>query len=134
MTTDEVNVGKSAGEKERPTRASDDLPIRMPAVDIYEDGDSIMLDANLPGVEANGLEVTIDDGSLTIQGAAKSERPAGLRLVRWEYEPGLFRRSFELSDRIDVNAIKARFKNGTLHVELPKREELKPRRIQVKPE
>ena len=102
-----------------------------PDVDIYESSDAIHMRADMPGVKDQDIEVTLEKGILTIDGKVVAENYQGLSPLYTEYNVGNYVRQFTLNEQIDESRIKARMKNGVLEVELPKREQAKPRRIEV---
>ena len=106
-------------------------PVFVPAVDIYETDDSLVLLADMPGVSNQGVEIHLEDNELTIRGKV-AEEPSGLNPIYTEYRSGDYYRSFTLSNVIDQDKIEALMKNGVLKVVLPKAEEAKPRKIEVK--
>lgn len=103
-------------------------------VDIHEDSDVIRVDAELPGFTKDEINVTMEKGVLEISAERssdnKSEENKGTALVR-ERRFTRFARSFKLPTPISEEDIKATFENGVLHLTLPKRPEVKPRRITV---
>ena len=101
-----------------------------PLVDIYETKDAYILQADMPGVPKDGLEVLLEDNALTLVGHRTSSPVAGDALVRESKETD-FRRVFELDPAIDTARIKARMDQGVLTLNLPKAERVKPRRIEV---
>ena len=105
----------------------------VPAVDIREEDKQFVLRADLPGVEAKDIEVTLEKGVLTIRGRreteVKQENEHGYRRV--ERVAGAFFRRFSLPDTADSQAVKARCVNGVLEVVIPKQETVLPRRIDV---
>jgi HSP20 family protein len=104
-----------------------------PPVDIYQNGDhEVVLKAELPDLTRDEIEVTVDDGTLTIRGEKKisSEVPED-RFHRIERRYGRFSRSFYLPQTVDVGKVGADYKNGLLTVRLPLREDAKPRQIKV---
>jgi HSP20 family protein len=104
-----------------------------PNVDIYEDQNSITLEADLPGLKPGDFNLSIENYRLTLSGERKfEEEKKGDNWRRVERGYGSFTRSFSLPSTIDVDAVNAEFKDGVLRVTLPKREEVKARRIQVK--
>jgi len=107
-------------------------PIYSPPTDIYETGEAIYVVANMPGVDADSVEITLENRILEVRGKVAPQQPAGLDLVYSEYRVGDFYRSFSLSEEIDRERIKARLVNGVLEIELPKAAEAKARRIEVK--
>lgn len=104
-----------------------------PAVDIFEQGDDLILRAEVTGVKADDLDVKVDGNVLTLRGQRKREESiAEENYHRVERHYGAFTRSFTLPSSVDGSAIKARYQDGILEVVLPKAEEAKPRRIEVK--
>jgi HSP20 family protein len=108
-----------------------ELPIFVPAVDIFESGDVLTLVADMPGTAPDGVTIDLNDDLLTIRGAVKGEDGNGGELLR-EYAVGDYYRQFTLSDAIDRAKIEATMKDGVLKVVLPKSEAVKPRRVAVK--
>lgn len=105
----------------------------MPAVDIREEKDRFVLHADVPGVDPKDIEITMENGTLTVRGERTSESKDernGYRRV--ERVAGQFFRRFVLPDSADADAISAQSKNGVLEVVIPKQEKVQPRRIQVK--
>jgi HSP20 family molecular chaperone IbpA len=101
-----------------------------PPVDIYETAAGLVVKADLPGVAREGLDVRVENNLLTIRGKAVHAAPG--EAVFREYELLNFFRQFELNDRVDQQKISAELKHGVLTLNLPKAEEAKPRRIEVK--
>jgi len=101
-----------------------------PAVDIYETGDGLVVKADLPGVAKENLDIRVENNLLTIRGAAAHVAP-GDPIYR-EYGLANFYRQFELTDRVDQSKISAALQHGVLTLNLPKAEEAKPRKIEVK--
>jgi HSP20 family protein len=103
-----------------------------PAVNILEKKDAIVITADLPGLKAEEVEITVDNGVLTIRGERRLEEAAdGETYHRVERVYGMFERTFTLPNSVDVNKIDAKFRNGEMVVTLPKREESKPRAVKV---
>ncbi|MEO5332698.1 MAG: Hsp20/alpha crystallin family protein [Magnetococcus sp. YQC-5] len=101
-------------------------------VDILEDASHILIKADLPGIEQKDIHVNVDNGRLTISGERKFDDEAHKdNYHRVERVYGRFSRTFQLPNTTDASNIKAAYKNGVLEVTLPKREEAKPRAIQV---
>jgi HSP20 family protein len=104
----------------------------VPAVDIVEEKERFVLRADLPGVTASEIDVSMDDGVLTIAGQRSSpahDDTAGVR--RFERAIGRFQRRFSLPDTADAERIAARTADGILEVTIPKLPEVQPRRIAV---
>ena len=105
----------------------------MPPVDIAEDKEKITLTAELPGFKEDQVNIQMEDGVLTIRGERKFEEEVKKEnFHRVERSYGEFLRSFTLPTFIDATKILAEFKDGLLMVTLPKREEAKPKQIEVK--
>jgi HSP20 family protein len=103
-----------------------------PAVDIYEKTDSVVVKAELPGVEKDQISVEVKDGILTLRGERKFERDVKEESChRIERAYGSFLRSFSLPVSVDQDKVSAKFKDGVLEVELPKKEKVKPKQIRV---
>ena len=105
-----------------------------PLVDIIEEKDNLFLIADMPGVDENSVDITLEKNLLTIYGAVEPDIPENHRLVSAEYGIGDYQRTFTLSDEIDRGKIEARVKNGVLRLTLPKAEEARTRKIKVKAE
>jgi len=101
-----------------------------PPVDIYETPNGLVVTADLPGVAKDGLDVRVENNLLTIRGKASHAAPGDP--VYREYGLVNFFRQFELNDKVDQSKISAEHKHGVLTLNLPKAEEAKPRRIEVK--
>jgi len=115
------------------SRTDVDSPLQ-PLLDVYETDSSIEVNVDLPGVEKKDVEVNISNSLLTISGERKNTEGncAGGGILQ-ETSYGIFNRSFELTDAVLEDKIKAQFKNGVLKISLPKAEEIKPnvRKIKV---
>ena len=107
----------------------------MPPVDIIEEKDRILLTAELPGFLPEQVEVQMEGGVLTLKGERKFEgENEGRNYHRVERSYGQFVRSFTLPNNVNREAIQATFHDGLLSIELPKREEAKPRQIKISAE
>ncbi|MDD5580572.1 MAG: Hsp20/alpha crystallin family protein [Methylobacter sp.] len=103
-----------------------------PAVDIKEENDKFVLHADIPGVKPEEIEVNMENGVLTIKGEKKTEantEKEGYKRVERTY--GSFYRRFSLPDTANADAINAKSKNGVLEIVIPKRESVKPKKINV---
>lgn len=103
-----------------------------PAVDIYEDTQGVTLWADLPGVARDKLDVRVHDSSLAIEAEAVVPTPANLRLQHAEVREPRFARTFTLSPDFDTTKIEASLKDGVLKLTIPRRDEARPRRIEVR--
>jgi HSP20 family protein len=103
-----------------------------PAVDIYEQESNIEIKAELPGVDPKDVDIRLENNVLTIKGERKLDNEVKKENYhRVERSYGVFTRSFTLPSVVDPTAIKADFKDGMLRITLPKREESKPKQIQI---
>jgi HSP20 family protein len=107
-------------------------PHVVPPVDIYEDDNGITVLADLPGVSRERLGVRVDGDSLSIEGTADVAGPKDMELVYGEAQPHVYRREFSLSRELDASRIDAQLKDGVLRLVIPKAEEARPRRIEVR--
>ncbi len=110
------------------------VPARMflPTADIYETQDALSVVLEMPGVEKNNIDVSVENGVLKVEGRLDFSKYQGLQPLYTEYNVGHYSRSFRLSSKIDHNRIGAELKDGVLALTLPKVEEAKPITIQVK--
>ncbi|MBI3839507.1 MAG: Hsp20/alpha crystallin family protein [Planctomycetia bacterium] len=127
MATD-INVNQT--EENRAERARTGQYYR-PHVDILEEGDELVLVADMPGVKSDAIEIDFQDGVLTIEGSVEPRYDDKVNFLLCEYGIGDFYRTFRVSEQIDSNRIHAEYGNGVLTVHLPKVEEAKPRKIMV---
>lgn len=103
----------------------------VPDVDIYETPDSLWLRADMPGVDEQSIEISVNDGVLSVQGQVAVKDYENLAPIYTEYNVGNYARRFTLANTIDAERISARMKNGVLELELPKSEKAKPRQIAI---
>lgn len=104
--------------------------VYYPRVDIYEQDDHTVLLADMPGVDENNIDITLEKNILTIRGYV-DEPMAGYSLAYSEYGVGDYERTFALSDEVDRNKIQASMKDGVLRLVLPKAEAARARKITV---
>jgi len=109
-----------------------DLTIFVPATDIYEDKDSLVVLVDMPGVDEKSVEIHVEHNILTIGATVQSEDFAGHQETYREYETGRFERQFTLSDEVEFSKIEATVRDGVLRIVLPKAEAARPRKIPVK--
>ncbi len=103
-----------------------------PAVDIYETENSIVLKAELPGIDPKDVEVRVEDNTLYLKGERRFEKETkDENYHRVERSYGSFARSFSLPNSIDADKVVAEYKDGVLNLTLPKREEAKPKTIRI---
>jgi len=103
-----------------------------PSVDIYETENALILSAEVPGIEENDIEIKIENSTLTLHGERKFEKETKEEnFHRIERAYGTFHRSFTLPNYIDQDKIKAEHENGILKITMPKKTEMKPRKVKV---
>lgn len=117
-------------ENNHPTQQQHEHEFISPEVNIFETKDGYVLEAEMPGVAKDGLEITLEDNQLTIIGHRKAESLSGEALFQ-ECSRADYRRVFELDPAIDSGKISARIDQGVLKLTLPKSEKVKPRKITV---
>jgi HSP20 family molecular chaperone IbpA len=108
-----------------------ELPTYEPRTDIYERDDAIVIEAEMPGVSHDGVDIQLKDKELTIVGRTSSKPMEGYRRIETEFTAGDYRRTFRI-EGINVDKIDATMRHGVLHIVLPKAEALQPRRIAIK--
>ena len=103
-----------------------------PAVDIYETEHELVVKADIPEIKPEELDIRVENNILTIRGERKFEKKVSEdNYLRVERTYGSFARSFSLANTVNSEAIKADYKNGVLTLNIPKREEAKPKQIKV---
>jgi HSP20 family protein len=133
---DELLLQATRGRGWRPSqqRYSDaGTAVWAPAVDISERKDAYLVTAELPGVKADEVEITVEDGLLTIQGERHfAHDSAEEKMHRTERFYGAFRRSITLPSHVEAGKIEASAQDGVLQIMVPKAPEVKAKRIQVR--
>ena len=127
----DVRQGKALGT----SNGSANGTIRMPEIEVSETDEAYMIEADLPGMSENEVEVNVVDGVLTIEGESKHEEEKKEKGVQYsERSYGMFKRTLQLPADVNEDDIKASFKNGVIHVELPKSPEKaeKARRVEIR--
>ena len=105
----------------------------MPAVDMVDEKDEIVVKADLPGLDQKDIEVTVHDGTLTIRGERKEEKEEKKEDYYYaERSYGAFMRSLALPQGVDADKVKATFTKGVLEVHLPKAKEAKGKTVEIK--
>ena len=104
----------------------------VPAMDLVETGDHLVLRADLPGLEQDDVEIEVKDGVLTVSGERKAEHEEKSEgFYRVERSFGTFSRSLTLPKGVDASRVEAEFDKGVLEVRIPKPEEAKPHRVEI---
>jgi len=128
---DSFRTGTAGGS----ARAEDDWALGgswAPSVDIYEQANTIVVKAELPGVDPKDIDIRVENNTLTLRGERKLDQEVKRDdYHRVERSYGQFSRSFTLPNTVNTEKIQAEYKDGVLKVALPKREEAKPKQIQV---
>ena len=106
--------------------------VYVPRVDIFESKDSIVIIADMPGVDEKSTDITLEKNVLTISGTVESMSYEGRSVAYAEYDVGDYERSFTISDELDRDRIEAKMKNGVLHVTLHKAAPVKAKKIVIK--
>ena len=135
MTNNDVAATRRqdvAQDASRSAEAERERLVLQPAVDILEDARGITLYADLPGVNADGLDVHVEGDTLFLAGTSNLALPQGAQPVYAEQRSLAFRRRFSLSRDLDPSGIDARLANGVLTVRIPKVPAAQPRRIEIK--
>ncbi len=112
-------------------RQGSEIMLRPP-VDIFEDSEGITLMADMPGVSREQLNIEVDKDMLLVEGDARIDMPEGMEAVHADVRSTRYRRSFALSSELDVEKIDASLKDGLLNVHIPKRPEVRPRKIEIR--
>ncbi len=125
---------QAKAKEEAPAKAERVRPGRvfLPAVDIFETPEALIMEADMPGVAADKVTVDLHDNHLVITGEVGPPVGSGETVVEQEYYTGDFQREFHVGSLIDQGKIQATMKDGVLHLVLPKVEKAKPRKIEVK--
>lgn len=136
MATESKELQVQDTQKQEVTTMSDAERTRarkayVPRADIYETANEIFVVADMPGVDENSLDLTLEKNILTINGYVEPAQLENFSLAYAEYEVGDYQRSFTLSNQIDQEKIEASVKNGVLRLRLPKAGPAKARKIMV---
>jgi HSP20 family protein len=114
-----------------PTKQREQELALAPPVDIFEDVHGITVQAEMPGVSKDRLNIQADRNNLLIEGDVVIDMPQGIEAVYADLRATRYRRSFVLSGELDSDKIEANLRDGLLTVRIPKRSEFRPRRIEV---
>jgi Molecular chaperone (small heat shock protein) len=129
QTTERQENMQAVPREDAPAR---EQPFVVPPVDVFENESGITLLADLPGVARDRLGVRVDGENLLIEAVASVPQPQDMQLVYGEAQYPSYRRQFTLSRELDASRIEASLKDGVLKLAIPKLEEAKPRRIEVR--
>jgi len=103
----------------------------VPVTDIFETPEALTVVLEMPGVDRNSIEASVEDDIVTIEGRIDFSKYEGMQPVYTEYNVGHYARSFQISNKVDQSKISAQMKDGVVTIVLPKSEQAKPRKIQV---
>ncbi|QBS46195.1 Hsp20/alpha crystallin family protein [Nocardia sp. CS682] len=115
-------LGETAGSSRAP---------RFMPMDLFKAGDHYVLHADLPGVDPGSVDVSVDNGTLTLRAQRSAPSEEGVQWIASERFAGNFMRQISLGDNVDADKISATYNNGVLSVTIPIAERAKPRRIEV---
>src|SRR5713226_7494158 len=132
LTTLQDQINRLFNDAFERTGEESSLSAWAPAVDIYETEHELVVKADLPEVDPKDLDIRVENNILTIRGERKFEKRVNEEsYLRVERSYGSFARSFTLANTVNPDAIKAEYHNGVLTLSIPKREEAKPKQIEV---
>jgi HSP20 family molecular chaperone IbpA len=134
MTEQELELQKQEITETEEMERTRDCRCFVPRADIYEVDDTIVIVADMPGVDENSVDIMLEKNILTINAYVNLEDREGYALTYSEYEVGDYQRSFKISEEIDREKIEATIKDGVLRLFLPKSTEARTRKISVKAE
>jgi HSP20 family molecular chaperone IbpA len=112
-------------------RALQDSPAIRPPVDVFENSEGITLQADMPGVSKDRLKLNVDGNNLLLEGTIEFPMAAQMQALYADLRSTVYRCSFVLSNELETGKIQAKLKDGVLSVHIPKRAELRARRIEV---
>lgn len=125
------NTAERAAQAPETAELTRDVPVYIPAADVYETQTDVVVVADMPGVDEKSVEISLENNVLTLTGHAVRQEHGKHELLCQGYLPGDYQRSFRLSEDVDRDQIKARVKDGVLRITLPKAKEKQPRKIAV---
>ena len=140
MNLEHPTIQVSIGSRPRDSAPAEDDPqdpeprreTFTPPIDIHEEPEGLVLEADLPGATEQGLHIQLEDNVLNLHARIEPLAPQGARLLHEEYRLGDYHRSFILSDEVDRERIRAELSNGVLRLHLPKADRARTRRIEIK--
>lgn len=128
----EVLESRGNASVEQSRRGSTPEAALRPSVDIYETGEGIVLQADMPGVSKERLSLRVEGNNLLVEGSIGVAPQEQMTALYADVRSTVYRRSFALSNELETDKIDANLKDGLLTVRIPKRAELRARRIEVK--
>ena len=104
----------------------------IPAIDVYEKGDSIVVEASLPGIDTDKVDVAVENDVLTIEGKEEKKTEVDEKnYYRREVRSGSFHRAVQLPTAVQGDKAEAQYENGVLKVVIPKQERIKPKQVKI---
>ena len=131
MASQQELQGQQKREVEKKQEST--IPTRafLPITDIFETDQALSVILEMPGVDKDNVDISVENDTLTIQGRIDYSKYEGLQPVYTEYNIGHYVRTFQISGKIDQGQISAELKDGVMKLVLPKAEKAKPRKIKV---
>src|SRR4029453_743811 len=129
MAATQAVAKRESTEVEAKRDREEELALAPPG-DIFEDAHGITVQAEMPGVSKDRLNVQADRNSLLIEGEAAIDMPAGMEALYADVQATMYRRSFVLSGELETDRIEANLKDGLLTVRIPKRAEFRPAKVE----
>jgi len=132
MDKEQQDFTKQTAQSPVETERTRNRRVYVPKVDIYETKDAIVLLADMPGVDENTVDITLEKNALTLKGTVEPVQFKDHSIAYAEYDTGDYERAFTISDAVDRDRIEAAVHNGVLKVTLYKAEPVKARKIAIK--
>src|SRR4051794_25482100 len=139
MKKGRANATNDTAMKKRENNSTVNIPERLeqttyytPLVDITENNDGFVFQADLPGVKPGNVDISYDNGGLTLDAKVQPRQAGEQRCVWREYGVGHFHRQFSIGAAVDVDGIKGELKNGELTLHVPKQESAKAKKIEIR--
>lgn len=131
MIASNTSSDVQARDRQAATSQQRQLPLVQPPVDVIDRGDELEVVADLPGCDDASVEITLDQGVLTIRGTPSEVQPANARALVREFRPVTYQRSFTVGDGVDIDQANATVRDGVLRLRVPKAASTRARRIVV---
>ena len=131
MSTQSTRITDRPAQTATATAARKPEAVLQPAIDIFEDSDGITVEADMPGVSKDRLDVHVEGENLILEGRVLFDIPDQSQALHADVRSTLYRSNFVLSRELEADQIRATLKDGVVQVRIPKRAEVKPRRITV---
>ena len=126
------NTQVTTAQSTQAEKAREDAPMLRPPVNVFEDAEGITLEADMPGVSKERLQIHVDKDSLLIEGDIQVAVPEAMDALYADVRATRYSRSFALSRELDTENIDAGLKDGVLRLRIKKRAEVRPRKIEVR--